>query len=133
MSGSQREDVGEVQTNEPHFSSPASNPRLPSRGEYTKDYCGKALCRLDKEKSHRIKQALKKQQETNVCSETVDSGDAQDTTHGARDRSIITNGSTSWPDILSEVCRQRQEDHKAKNGKFRFAGRDVNLRQTLEN
>jgi hypothetical protein len=127
MSASHREDVDKAQTRLPY--SLASGERLQPN-----NYWGKAFQRLDKQKQHRIKQALEEKQEAIEESENVDTDDAEDTTHKVQDGLFTTDGSTpAWPDILSEICRQQQGDQKIKSRKFRFAGRDVNLRTTMEN
>jgi hypothetical protein len=138
--GREREGVGEVQPNESHSFSPAadaSNPEAPSGRGNKKDYWSKALGRLDRRKRNRIERALAEQRETHGRNGRVDSnsksGDAGESKPRVPDRLIATDRPTSWPDVLAEVCRQRQEEHKGKKWKLRFAGRDVNLRTTLEN
>lgn len=114
------------------FSPLRSNRSARSR-ENPKDYWGEAFRRLDWKQQECIKRALRKEQETHRGNESDDSDDAKETRPRVRDRFIVTDGSTSWPDILSEICRQQQEDHKKKSWKCRFAGHDLNLQTTLEN
>jgi hypothetical protein len=113
-------------------STSTSRPETLSCGATREDYWGKALRRLDGTKQNCIQQALEKQQDG--IGGSVDVGDAKESRPGHQDGPVITEGSPSWPDILSEVCRhsQRLEDDRTKKRNFRFAGRDVNLRKTLE-
>ena len=111
---------------------PTSRPEALSCVATREDYWGKALRRLDATKQNCIRQALEKQQDGSGGSVDVD--DAKESRLRLQDGPVITEGSLSWPDILSEVCRrsQRLEDDRTKKRNFRFAGRDVNLRKTLE-
>ena len=113
-------------------STPTSRPEALSCAATREDYWGKALRRLDATKQNCIQQALEKQQDGSGGSVDVD--DAKESRPRHQDGPVITEGSPSWPDILSEVCRhsQRLEDDRTKKRNFRFAGRDVNLRKTLE-
>jgi hypothetical protein len=111
---------------------PTSRPEALSRAATREDYWGKALRRLDAIQQICIQQALEKQQDGSGGSADVD--DAKESRPRLQDGLVITEGSPSWPDILSEACRhsQRLEDDRTKKRNFRFAGRDVNLRKTLE-
>jgi hypothetical protein len=127
--GSGRQGAAEAQALPP---TPTSRPEALSCAATRADYWGKALRRLDAMKQNCIQQALEKQQDGSGGSVDVD--DAKESRPRLQDGPVITERSPSWPDILSEVCRhsQRLEDSRTKKGNFRFAGRDVNLRKTLE-
>lgn len=105
----------------------ATDEAEPSRSAKKADYWGKALRRIDQSKRDCIQQALDKQHDGS--DQKVYNDEARATSLRVREGS-----SASWPDILSEVCRhcQRLEDDRAKKRNFRFAGREVNLRKTLE-
>jgi hypothetical protein len=133
-----REGAGGVQSNRSRSSSPATviEIRTDSDDENEKDYWGIALSRLDRQKQGRIKRALAEQRETLGRNERVDSkstsNDAGEIKCRFGDRLIATDRSIAWPEVLAELCRQRQEEHKGKKWKVRFAGHDVNLRTTLK-
>jgi len=135
-----REGAGGAQSNRSRSSSPAtvSDLRTDSddENENGRDYWGTALSRLDQLKQGRIKRALAEQRWTLGHNERVNSkstsSDAGEIKYRFGDRLIATDRSIAWPEILAELCRQRQEEHKGKKWKVRFAGRDVNLRTTLK-
>jgi hypothetical protein len=133
-----REGAGGAQSNRSRSSSPAtvSDLRTDSDYENGKDYWGTALSRLDWQKQGRIKRALAEQREMLGLNERVNSkstsSDAGEIKYRFGDRLIATDRSIAWPEVLAELCRQRQEEHKGKKWKVRFAGRDVNLRKTLK-
>lgn len=126
--GSGRQGAAEAEALPP---TPTSRPEALSCAAAREDYWGRALRRLDATKQNCIQQALEKQDGTGG---NVDVDDAKESRPRLQDGPVITEGSPSWPDILSEVCRhsQRLEDDRTKKRNFRFAGRDVNLRKTLE-
>jgi hypothetical protein len=124
----EREGISTAQINGPS----ASNLQAFSGGESPKDYWGVAFRRLNRMQQDRIKRALGKE-ETHEGNGSDDSDDGEEINPRVLDRLIITDGSPSWPDVLSEICRQQQEGHTKKSWKFRFAGRDVDLRKKLEN
>jgi len=39
---------------------------------------------------------------------------------------------TSWPDSIAEICRREQDGRRAKERKLRFAGREIDLRKTMD-
>jgi hypothetical protein len=128
--GSGRQGAAEAEALPP---TPTSGPEALSCAATREDYWGKALRRLNVTKQNCIQQALKKQQDGS--GDIFDVDDAKESRPRLEDGLVvITEGSPSWPDILSEACRhsQRLEDDKTKKRNFRFAGRDVNLRKTLE-
>jgi hypothetical protein len=122
--GMARQRIDEAEPTSPIFS---SGPRVPFRATTKADYWGKALRRLDQAKRNCIQQALDKQHDES--DKKVYDDKAGETTRLVRKESSI-----SWPETLSELCRhcQKLEDDRAKKTNFRFAGRDVNLRKTLE-
>ncbi|KAE9376374.1 hypothetical protein N431DRAFT_479659 [Stipitochalara longipes BDJ] len=111
-----REGAGEVQSTRSRSSSLATviDIRTDSDDQNERDYWGIALSRLDWKKQGRIKRALAEQRETLGSNERVD------------------NRSIAWPEVIAELCRQREEEHRGKKWKVRFAGHDVNLRKTLK-
>jgi hypothetical protein len=113
----EREGISTAQINGP----PASNLRALSGGESLKDYWGVAFRRLNRMQQDRIKRALGKE-ETHESNGSDDCGNAAEINARVLDRLIITDGSPSWPDVLSEICRQQQEDSTKKGWKLRFAG-----------
>jgi hypothetical protein len=125
----EREGISTVQIDEP----PASCLQALPGSESPKDYWGVAFRQLNRTQQDHIKRALGKEQ-THEGNGNDDSDDAaEELNPRVLDRLIITDGSTSWPDILSEICRQQQEDRTKKSWKFRFAGRDVDLQKKLGN
>jgi len=105
----------------------SASSNLHFRGTTKADYWGKALRRLNQSKRDCIHKALERQRD--VSDKEVHGDEAEEITTRGPQESL-----TSWPEILSEVCRncQRLEDERMKKKNFRFAGREVNLRKTLE-